>query len=191
MADQSVLTPRGEAPPRRKHITAREFWAMIEAGVFQHIENRVELIEGEIIEMAPQSAGHFQVKNLIGRHFVRNEGQTRCFIEPTFTIEDTVVDPDVVVMPVGAADGAIEPGKSLLILEVAVSSVSYDLQRKAAIYAKAGAPEYWVVDVEKLETIMHRGPQADGTWREITRHDKDAQIAPLGAPQLALNLSAL
>lgn len=164
---------------------------MIEAGVFHHIEDRVELIEGEIFEMSPQSVPHFQLKNRLATRFQDRRGEAMVFVEPTFTIGDTVVDPDIVVMPLGAASGEIDPAQSVLIVEVAVSSLRYDLGSKAAIYARAGAPEYWVIDAEKMTAIVHRGPTPDGGWRSILRVGQDEDIVPALAPHLALRLNAL
>ena len=68
-------------------------------------------------------------------------------------------EPDLAVVPVG--DWDTYPAKALLVIEVSVTSRAVDLGRKAAIYAAAGIPEYWVLDLADRRLVVHRAPVED------------------------------
>ncbi len=188
MADTAA--PPRETPPRSRALRFAEFVKAAEAGAFGR-DARLELINGEIVEMSPQSAPHFQLKNRLLRWFVLHEGETRALAEPTIQLgPSTAVEPDIVVMPRAHADGAIMAAHALLVVEIAISSLDYDLNTKGPLYAEAGVIEYWVVDVEERAIIAHRAP-AGKVWANVTRVGFHETLAPAAAPHLAVRFADL
>ena len=137
---------------RRHSFTVDEFAKMGEAGIFTE-DDRVELIDGEIREMAPIGSLHAGIVNrltvtlveLLGRSAivgVQNPLQLDLHNEP---------QPDISIL--ASRDdyyttGHPEPGDTLLVIEVSDSSLAYDLHEKAPRYARSMVPEMWVVDLE-------------------------------------------
>jgi Uma2 family endonuclease len=85
---------------------------------------------------------------------------------------------------------SVAASSALLIVEVADSSLAYDLGRKAGIYARLGLPELWVIDARSLVTTMHRGPVSSG-YTETHKAGPSEMLQPEQAPQLAVALAAL
>lgn len=189
MSETNAL-PAREAPPKRRRLRFEEFVAAAEAGAFGR-EPRLELIEGELVEMSPQSTQHFQIKARLARFLTLRAGeQWMVFPEPTIKISAaTGLEPDIAVFPFEAAVGALDPAAAILFIEVAVSSLDYDMKTKAPLYAKAGVREYWVVDVEARVTHVHRAP-AGGLWAPLAI-SFDEDIFPIAAPALGVCMGQL
>lgn len=96
-------------------------------------------------------------------------------------------EPDLAITPVAGRDA--HPSAALLVIEVARSSRRLDLGRKAAIYAEGGVPEYWALDVEQRELVVHSEPTSDGyaSVRALGPHD----TVTATAVELTVSLSAL
>lgn len=168
-----------------------EFVAAAEAGAFGH-DPRLELIDGELVERSPQSTLHFQIKARLARFLTLHGGETwMIFQEPTIKLSETTgFEPDIAIFPVAAASGALDPAQAILFIEIAVSSLDYDMKTKAPLYAKAGVREYWFVDVEARVTHVHTA-RAGGLWTTPRAVSFDAEIAPLSAPALSVPMGAL
>jgi len=69
-----------------------------------------------------------------------------------------------------------------LVVEIADTSVAFELRVKAALYARAGVPEYWVLDVTRRRLLVHRNPRS-GTYVDIAAYSEHESVSPLGAPQ--------
>ncbi len=166
------------AETRRRRFTAADVQAMLDAGVLRDGE-KLELIGGELVEMSPQGPLHWDVTYALSRWFrkhlpddfgIASQGPFRLseFDEP---------EPEFFVFPDALAVNAVRGHDVLLVIEVAVSSLSFDLKVKSAVYAMHGVREYWVVDVEGRRTFVHTlGADGYGAPREI------AFDAPLTAP---------
>jgi Uma2 family endonuclease len=134
----------------RRLFTVHEFHEMAKAGILGEKE-RVELIEGEIVQMSPTGRPHVmgisQLVHLLVP-LVGNDG--RISPQGSFRIsEHTELLPGLVVMRNKEYDEIPTPADALLVIEVSDTSLSYDLSCKAAIYAAAGVQEYWVWDVKR------------------------------------------
>jgi Uma2 family endonuclease len=81
------------------------------------------------------------------------------------------------------------PADIRLIVEISDSTLGFDLTRKAALYARAGIPEYWVLDVASRRMIVHRDASA-GRYSTVTAYDENESVSPLAAPQAAFRISA-
>ena len=78
----------------------------------------------------------------------------------------------------------------LLVVEIAVSSLAYDRDVKAQLYAQHGIPEYWLIDANERTTWVHKGPSA-GNWPSIAKHGPEEILTTPARPGLAIKLSAI
>jgi Uma2 family endonuclease len=195
-APAGSTTPPPVGGPRPWRCTVAQFEKLRDAGFF--VERRYQLIRGEVIDMGEQSSRHFNmvdlavevIKAAFGHgFFVRNAGPIR--------LSDSKPEPDVSVVP-GSRDDymADHPATALLAVEVALTTLSYDLTTKAELYATAGIPEYWVLDLEGKQLHVFRDPgnlpaalEAAAYATHLTYSPGDA-VQPLSAPN-AVNVSDL
>lgn len=143
--------------------TREEYDRLIEQGVF-HEDERLELIEGEILEMTPQNARHAGTVTLVygalddvllPGYFLR--GQL-----PLSLGQDSEPEPDVAIVE-GRARDYLEahPTTAALVVEVADSSLLFDRRRKLPLYARSGIPEVWIVNVVESRLEVHRHPEGE------------------------------
>jgi Uma2 family endonuclease len=176
-----------------------DFERMAQAGVFSRAQGSVELIEGKIRHMAPISADHgevsgnaaFALKSRLGRAGL-GHGTFRVIVHATLKIgEHSAPEPDVfVTKPFGHKYG--EAKDAVLVVEVSISTRDNDLATKSILYARAGIPEFWMVEPESRRLRVFREPRVDGTWASITVLESDgAAVSPLFAPQISLPLTEL
>lgn len=173
-----VLTaPSVEAAPRR--FTSDEVQAMLRAGIL-HEDDRLELIDGQLIAMSPIGDAHIACINRLNRLLVeRTTADYAVSIQNPVRIDaHNEPEPDVVLTT--ALDGGPRPADVLLLVEVADSSLSYDRTTKLPLYADAGIPEVWIVNLADAQVEVHREPS--GTVYR-TRHIAEAGDA-LAIPRL-------
>jgi Uma2 family endonuclease len=185
------VTRAAEGLPRRR-FTVAEVEAMVAAGVMKEHE-RVELIGGELVPMSPKGNRHETVKKALNRRWMRRiPDDIELIPETTFRLsEDTYVEPDFVIYPLGIPLERLTAGDVLLMVEIAASSLGYDLGPKAALYAAFGVRELWVVDAVKLTTRVFREPSEKG-YREARDFASSDLLSPLFAPPaFALRLDEL
>lgn len=145
----ATASPPTATTPRRL-FTVHEFHKMARAGILGEKE-RVELVEGEIIQMSPIGKPHVLGIARLNKELVQLIGEDG-LISPqgSFRIsERTELLPDFVVMRNKKYDEIPGPADALLVIEVADRSLSRDRSSKAALYASAGVQEYWVWDVKR------------------------------------------
>lgn len=142
----------------------------VETGVFE--DARVELLDGEIVAMAPQSNPHARAVRWLRTHLVRGVDPGEWLVgshEPIGLSEWSEPEPDVWLAR--AADLARDrhPGVEALalVVEVSWSSSTIDRVRKLPLYSSAGVPEYWIVDLHREVVHVHRVPAGDG-YREVS-----------------------
>ncbi len=185
------VTTAAEGLPRRR-FTVAEVEAMVAAGVMEEDE-RVELIGGELVPMSPKGNHHEVVKRALVDRWIRARPEDCHLIqETTFRLsEDTYLEPDVVVYPRSVGLKGLTGANVLLVVEIADSSLRYDMGRKAALYASFGIRELWVIDAVRLTARVYRQPAADG-YREPRDYASADRLAPLFAPEaFALRLDEL
>lgn len=184
------ISRRARDLPRR-HWSLAEIEAMVEAGVLLE-DDRFELIAGEIIPMPAKGNQHELLKGALTRFWAKRLREEYVFItETTFRLNaDTFLEPDFVFYR--TADGLVnlKPETVLLAVEIADSSLGYDLGRKALLYAKFAIRELWVIDAVKLETHILRRPGRDG-YEDRTVVAPDRTLTPDFAPELAVRLAEL
>lgn len=185
------ITRAAEGLPRRR-FTVAEVEAMVAAGVMEEDE-RVELIGGELVPMSPKGNHHEAVKIALLRRWYRAApDDVNLAPETTFRLsEDTYLEPDVVIYRRATGLKGLTGPNVLLVVEIADSSLRYDMGRKAALYAAFGVRELWVLDAVKLTARVFRDPVADG-YRDTRDFAASDPLAPAFAPAaFRLRLDAL
>ena len=191
MGSAARVTSAAEGLPRRR-FTVAEVEAMVAAGVMEEDE-RVELIGGELVPMSPKGNHHEVVKTaLLARWYRATPDDVLLTPETTFRLsEDTYLEPDVVIYPRASGLRGLTGANVLLVVEIANSSLRYDIGRKAALYASFGIRELWVIDAVRLTTRVFREPGPDG-YHSAQDFGPADQLVPLFAPEaFALSLDEL
>jgi Uma2 family endonuclease len=190
LVDSSRTTNAAEGLPRRRFSVA-ELERMTEAGILMEDE-RIELIGGEIVPMSPKGNQHEVLKAALNVYWARRLPEDVIFVtETTFRLDpDTYLEPDFVFYSKAIGLKALNGTNARLVVEVADSSLSYDLGRKANVYAGFGVCELWVIDAVKLLTRTHRGPTPTG-YSSVQDWPSHHQLVPEVAPDLAVVLSEL
>jgi Uma2 family endonuclease len=144
-------------------FTVEEFHKMGEAGIFSE-DDRVELVEGEIVEMAPIGWRHMEAVNDLARLLFGLAGgrYTVSVQNPLVVGEHGEHYPDLVLYRAGVRGRVPEAGDALVVIEVADTTVSYDRNVKLPLYARAGVPEAWLVDLRAGVVEVHSEPREGG-----------------------------
>ncbi len=160
---------------------------MVEAGVLDE-DDRVELVEGVLVEMVPIGAEHDGAVAWLTRHFaLAGSDAWEVRIQSTLLIAGGYLLPDLLL--VEPLPRSAQPTSALLVVEVAQTSQVRD-REKGRDYAAAGVPEYWIVDLAARVVEVHRRPRAGG-YEEITRYEDGQSVGPLAAAAPVVDVSAL
>lgn len=191
---QSEVQSQVQPEPTPRRFSVDEYYAMAEAGILGRNE-RVELIDGEIITMSPignphgagvDRANHLFVPLVTGRAIVRVQAHVRL-------ADDCQPEPDLTLL-VHRDDfySAEAPGPSdvLLLIEVADSSLSYDRNRKLPLYARHGIPEVWIENIPDRVIEAYSNP-VNGQYTETRTYRPSETITPQAFPDLELPVSQL
>jgi Uma2 family endonuclease len=174
--------------PRRTFSVA-EILKMIEHEIIAEDE-KFELIDGEIIPMSPKHSAHEWVKSrLVGKLAKALPFDLLIGVEASvFLDETTFVDPDIILYPRTIATEDLTGPDIPLVIEIADTSLRYDLERKAPLYAKAGFPEYWLINAKTRASMVFRGPSEAG-WSETFEVPADQPISFAALPQFSITFS--
>jgi Uma2 family endonuclease len=181
------LSPPAVQDPPRKRWSRPECDRLEALGIFE--QQRVELIEGELIDKMGKNRPHVDTLTLLfgwliqvfGLRFVNTEAPIDVAPEDNPTNQP---QPDLIVLKRDYStfrSATPQPQDLDLVIEIADTSLAFDLTIKAALYARAGIAEYWVLDVPGRRLIVHRDPQS-GQYGSVTAYNEQEGIAPLGAP---------
>jgi Uma2 family endonuclease len=179
---------------QRYRFTVDQYHELAKAGILSE-ECRVELIDGEIIEMSPIGAEHMYCVAYLTAAFIRGLAD-RAVIWPQNSLrlgEHSEPEPDIVLLrPPLERYRAIIPwtADALLVVEVADTSLRYDRELKLPRYAATGVPEVWIVDLNGGAVEMYRGPTSDG-YRTRARSLRGEEIAAAAFPDLHLPVSEI
>ena len=159
--------------------TRAEYRRLGELGVFDN--DRVELFRGEIVQMSPQDPLHSgAVENLSSLLFAVLGGRKTIRIQLPFHAPDnSEPEPDAAVLnreyALQCRQGKTHPERAELIVEVARTSLEYDRLEKSSLYAQAGVPEYWIVNLVDMLVETYSEPGADSShpfgWSYKKRHE--------------------
>jgi hypothetical protein len=187
----------GDEPPMRRRWTLEEYYRLADAGFLQ--DQRVELVDGDIL-MSPMGPRHANAVILVAERLriVFGDSCLVCQQLPLRVTPQIELAPDVMILrrtidqledsPISTAE---------LVVEVADSSLNYDLRVKPNLYALARVAEYWVLDLKGRQLHAHREPSPDPSqtlgfaYKSLLIIDEKQSIAPLGAPSGAVAVAHL
>jgi Uma2 family endonuclease len=159
----AVDTAQPVEPWARRMWTADEYHRMAEVGIL-HEDDRVELIDGAIVEMSPVGSRHIACINRLSKLLERRIGDTTLVqTQSSIRLSDaSEPQPDIAVLRLRAdyyADALPTPSDVLLVIEVADTSLPYDQYVKLPRYAEAGIAEVWIVDVARPMVTRYTDPR--------------------------------
>ena len=189
-AQQHPTTQAAEGLPRWRWTVA-EIERLTAADYF-HEDERFELLGGEIVPMSRKGRRHEIIRLELGYRFTRLAPQD-VFVapEPQFNLgPDTFLVPDLLVHPSTIDTPDVRGGEALLVVEVAETSLAYDLKTKVKLYAAHGVPEYWVINASTLMTTVHTQPSGDA-YASAPEMTPDTLLVPTRVPSLAISLDTL
>lgn len=139
--------------------TVGEYLHLADCGVFEQ-GPRVELLEGEIVVMSPSNEAHAWAIRKGTRLLLALYGETHeVSVQCPFRADSmSLPEPDFALVPIGLDSPDSHACVADLIVEAAFSSLAYDLGEKAALYARTGIPEYWVLDLVNARALVHTDP---------------------------------
>lgn len=174
----------------RRQFTVAEYYEMGKAGILTE-DDRVELIEGEIIEMSPIGDAHAWCVNRLNRLFSKAVGDVAVVSvqNPVRLGDRSEPVPDVMLVRLGPGLRGPHPTPAdvLLLVEVSDTTLAYDEQVKVPLYARSGVPETWIVDLNREAIRAHREPTPKG-YRLIEVHQRGDRISPSAFPDLSLGV---
>ena len=179
----------GTIPSR---LTVADIYALTGAGLLAENEH-LDLIDGEIVPMAAaKSSAHERVKQRLGRvlnlALPREQG---VFVEAEIAFGPSDLhEPDLAVWPAEIGSQDVRGPDLLLLIEVAVSSIGYDLRVKAPRYASFGVRDYWVVDASRKTIRVHRAP-IEGTYMDVEEYETHDRVTALLLPDVSVCLEEI
>jgi len=178
----------------RHRLTVEDYQRMGEAGIL-HEDARVELIDGEIIDMSPIGSRHSGTVNQLSRLFERAIGEHAIVAaqNPFILGNHSEPQPDIALLkPRDDFYKHSHPQSRdvLLVVEVAESSLRYDREIKIPLYARHGIPEVWLVDLENNQLRVFSDP-SEGAYRNLVTPTSLKSITPVRLPKVSLDLSGL
>jgi Uma2 family endonuclease len=172
--------------------TVAEIERLAAAGFFNEYD-QFELLGGEIVPMmSPAGRRHETIRLELAHRMARLAREDVMVAqEPQFNLSpDTFVKPDILVHPHAIKTYDLQGVDALLVVEVAETSLSYDLKTKLPLYASHGVREYWVINAVTRMTTVHRQPSAN-VYTVTEELPPDARLVPSLAPELAVSLNEL
>jgi len=172
--------------------TRDEYERMIRAGIFAP-EERVELIDGEIIHVLPPRP-HEATSMCLTYEALRSAFGSTFLVRPQLSLAlgaDSQPNPDAAVVRGGARDYRDRyPETAVLVVEIADSSLTFDQGPKACVYARANIADYWIVNLADQRLEIYREPA--GEWYKKARYYEPAEsVAPLAAPDSLIAVADL
>jgi Uma2 family endonuclease len=178
---------------RRRRLTVAEYHKMGEAGILNE-DSRVELIEGDLIQMAPIGTPHASTIDHLNRLIMRRTDDVIVRIQnPIGLGRYSEPEPDIVLAkekPGGYSKKHPAPQDILLVIEVCDTTLKFDREVKVPLYARHKVPEVWLLDLSGGQLEIYRKPGANGYGR-ILRPNAQEKIFPVLLPQLKLTPAQL
>jgi Uma2 family endonuclease len=176
----------------RRRFSIEEYEKMAATGILAQ-DDRVELIDGEIVEMSPIGDPHAAaVINLTHLLVPRVGDQARVAVQgPVRVPPRSIPQPDLALLRPRSYwhEGATTPD-ALLVIEVSDTSLQYDRTVKLRLYARAAIPEYWIVDVNTKTVEVYRSPSGEGyANRQVLARGES--VALLAFPDATISISAI
>ena len=180
--------------PRRHWLTVDDYYRMAEVGILDD-EVRVELIDGEIIDMAPPGSPHAATVTCLTEVFMRAvEGRATVRAQnPVRLGKYSEPQPDLALLRRRDdfyRERHPQPDDVLLIVEIAASSLRFDRRKKVPLYARHGIPEMWLVDLGGRRLVRYRAPQR-GSYMQVDEPDLGAVLELPSLAGIAVDLQRL
>lgn len=145
---------------KRQLFTVDEYYKMAEVGILTP-EDKVELINGEIIRMSPSKSGHAGSINLLASKLIiaLQERAIVSIQNPVNLNKNSEPEPDIVIANLREdhyTESHPKPGEIILIIEVSDSSLNFDREVKMPLYAGAGIPEYWIINLQDQQVEVYK-----------------------------------
>jgi Uma2 family endonuclease len=178
----------------KRLFTVAEYYQMAQAGILSE-DDRVELIEGEIVTMSPIGSRHAGCVNRLNRHFSQGVGNRALVsVQNPIRLNDySEPEPDLALLrprPDFYTQTHPEAQDVLLLIEVADTSTEYDRKVKIPLYARAGIIEVWLVLLAEQLIEVYRQPAPDG-YKQVQRLGRGQSLAPLALPELELAVAEI
>ena len=189
---QGVVYAKGVGKPRL--FSVDEYYAMAEAGIITHDE-RVELINGEIIEMSPIGSRHAGSVNSLD-HLMSDQLGQRALVtvqNPLRLGSHAEPEPDVMILSwrddfyASAHPG---PEDVLLLIEVSDTTIDSDRNEKLTLYANAGIPEVWIANIPERVVEVYTDP-VNGVYTNRQVFGLDEDVSPMAFPDVSLPVSRI
>jgi Uma2 family endonuclease len=192
----SLLELSVDPQPRRKLWTRAEYEDLYKLGLLD--DQRLELVEGELIDKMGKNRPHVSgvalllhwLMGVFGARLVLQDSPINLAPDDNPTNEP---EPDLVILSRDLSAFASDnpgPRDLRLVVEVANTTLAFDLKIKAALYARAGIVEYWVLDTASRRMIVHRDPR-EGAYSSVAAYTAEESLTPLAAPKSSLKISDL
>ena len=175
----------------RHQFTVAEYEQMVEAGILAE-DDRVELIEGEIVRMSPIGARHALCVAVLTQYLVRQvPDDVLVFVQSPIRLpDDSEPQPDLAVIRHGNLGGILPtPADVRLVIEVSDTTLAHDRDTKLPLYAAAGIPEAWLVDLAAGRIERHTEPGTTG-YRAIIRAERGDTLTSATIPALSFPVDA-
>jgi Uma2 family endonuclease len=185
--------------PRRKTWTRREYERLVDMGILTP-DDRVELLEGEIVQKTPHKTPH-------ATGICLSEEAIRRVLPPGYVVRTQLPvalgdlsepEPDIAVIEGSVRDyEAAHPSTAALLIEVSDTTLRVDCTTKAGLYARAGIADYWVLDLNDRRLIVHRQPvpmpdrPLGFSYASVTYYAEGEQVIPLAAGDVAIPVADL
>ena len=180
--------------PEKTRISVARYQKMVATGVLNKMD-RIELIDGEMIDMAPIGTKHVAITTRLNKLFVLGSGDT-AIVSPGGPVklgDFSEPQPDLLVLRPRSDDYAEQipdPADVLLLIEVSDTTLAYDQGKKLALYARYGISEYWIVDVEARCVHVHLEPSGN-TYAQIRTVMIPDALSAQALPTIEVGLTAL
>ncbi len=178
----------------RRRFTVDEYLKMVETGILNE-DDRVELLDGEIVEMTPIGRSHAVSVAALNRALVTGIG-SRAVVWCQGPIRLSALsqpEPDLALLrlrPVSYRDADAEPRDVLLLIEVSDSSIRRDRELKLPLYARAGIQEYWIVGIQEGSVEVYTSPSAS-SYVSVQRFRRGDVVSPSAFPDLRIGVDEI
>ena len=187
-----IVCLQGHGTPRR--FTVDEYYKMAEAGILTHDE-RLELLNGEIIEMSPIGSRHAYSVNWLTRLLITLLG-TRAWVSSQNPLRlNGQAEPEPDILLLRWRDDEYEsdhptPGDVFLLIEVSDTTLDGDRNEKLPIYAQAGIPEFWIVNIPDGVIEVYTDP-SEGEYRTRRVFRAEDSVSPSAFSDISLPVSRI
>lgn len=189
-AQQVEKQQESSVQPTRRRFTVDEYYKMAEAGILSE-DDRVELIDGEVVKMAPIGIRHARCVNNLTRIFSRLADEALLQVQNPIRLNPaSEVQPDVTLLRLrDYSKDQHHPGPEdvLLIVEVSDTTLLWDRREKIPLYARASIPEVWIVNLQQERIEAHSQPEG-GAYKTVRRLRRGQSVAVLGFSEAKLRV---